>query len=79
MRSAGGIRKNLTSSWTLSSTSPMLELAQMPAPLPVSPLDPDQIIEDILVSTLTRVQASAKPELAAAAARYITLLRQKAL
>jgi hypothetical protein len=54
-------------------------LDQMPAPLPIGRIEPDQIIEDILVSTLSRVKNSANAPLAAAAARYITLLREKAV
>jgi hypothetical protein len=62
------------------STSKMAaNLAQMAAPVPVQQVQPDQVIEDILIATLKRVQNSANPELAAAALRYITLLKEKAV
>jgi hypothetical protein len=54
-------------------------IENMPAPLPVAKVSPDQLIEDILVSTLRRVQSTASPEVAAAAARYIALLSEGAL
>lgn len=54
-------------------------LRNLPAPLPISKVSPDQLIEDILVSTLRRVKERSSPEVAAAAARYITLLSEHAL
>ena len=54
-------------------------LETLPAPLPISKILPDQLIEDILVATLRRVQSNASPEVAAAAARYISLLSENAL
>jgi len=56
-----------------------ISLAALPAPLPISKVAPDQLIEDILLATLRRVQSNSSPEVAAAAARYITLLSEKAL
>ena len=54
-------------------------LDELPAPLPISKVSPDQLIEDILMSTLRRVQANSSPEVAAAAARYLALLSEGAL
>lgn len=51
-------------------------IESLPAPLPISKVSPDKLIEDILVSTLRRVQGSASAEVAAAAARYISLLSE---
>jgi hypothetical protein len=67
--------------WLLpvSGHSQPANLAKMAAPSPIGRISPDQIIEDILVSTLSRVQSTGSPELSAAAARYISLLREKAL
>ena len=81
LRPAGGRSKGPTLPWLLSPThaAERVKLSKMPAPNPVSRLHPDQVIEDILVSTLVRVQKTANPELAAAAARYIALLREKAI
>ena len=56
-----------------------IRLEALPAPLPINKISPDQLIEDILVSTLRRVQANSSPEVAAAAARYISLLSENAL
>ncbi|MGZ8938963.1 MAG: hypothetical protein ACXW32_07110 [Limisphaerales bacterium] len=56
-----------------------IALETLPAPLPVSRVHPDQLIEDILVATLRRVQDNASPEVAAAAARYISLLSESAV
>ena len=56
-----------------------ISLATLPAPLPINKVAPDQLIEDILLATLRRVQENSSPEVAAAAARYITLLSENAL
>ena len=56
-----------------------LEMDKIAPPLPITKVSPDQLIEDILVATLRRVQKSASPEVAAAAARYISLLSENAL
>jgi len=55
-----------------------VSLADMPRPVTIAPIAPDKIVEDILISTLVRVKNSAKPEIAAAAARYLSLLQQNA-
>ena len=55
------------------------DLVEMAAPVPIRQVEPDQVIEDILIATLTREQNSATPQLAAAALRYITLLKAKAV
>ena len=54
-------------------------LESLPAPLPVRKIHPDQLIEDILVATLRRVQENASPEVSAAASRYISLLSENAI
>jgi hypothetical protein len=56
-----------------------INLEDLPAPLPIAKISPDQLIEDILVSTLRRLQENSSPEVTAAAARYISLLSEKAL
>ena len=61
-----------------ASTLP-LSMESLPAPLPVAKISPDQLIEDILLATLRKVKEQSSPEVAAAAARYITLLSQNAL
>ena len=58
---------------------PGISIEDLPAPLPVAKVSPDQLIEDILIATLRRVQNSSSPEVAAAAARYLALLSQHAL
>lgn len=63
----------------LGLTSYAVKLQELPAPVPIAKVSPDQLIEDILVCTLRRVQNTAAPEVAAAAARYLTLLSEKAL
>lgn len=61
-----------------ASTLP-LSMESLPAPLPIAKISPDQLIEDILLATLRRVKEQSSPEVAAAAARYITLLSENAL
>lgn len=56
-----------------------VRLEDLPAPLPIAKVTSDQLIEDILISTLRRVQENSSPQVAAAAARYISLLSEKAL
>lgn len=56
-----------------------IRLEDLPAPLPIAKISPDELIEDILISTLRRVQENSSPEVAAAAARYISLLSENAL
>ena len=54
---------------------PSPRLSEMPAPGPIEPVTPDQVVVDIIVSTLSRVQRSANPDVAAAASRYLSSLR----
>ena len=61
------------------SLSLPIKIEDLPAPLPIAKISPDQLIEDILISTLRRVQEHSAPEVAAAAARYISLLSEKAV
>lgn len=63
----------------LGLTGSPVKIEELSAPLPISKVSPDQLIEDILISTLRRVQNAASPEVAAAAARYISLLSEKAV
>lgn len=56
-----------------------IRIEDLPAPLPIAKISPDQLIEDILLATLRRVQNNSSPDVAAAAARYISLLSEKAL
>lgn len=50
-------------------------LAEMPPPATIERISPDQVIVDVLVATLLKVQRSATPEVAAAAERYLAQLR----
>jgi hypothetical protein len=50
---------------------------QLPAPLSVPQIGPDEIIRDILEATLLRVQKSSSPDIAAAAVKCLNLLRGK--
>ena len=74
-RPALGIERRLQGNGLLELTGP-LQLEQLPAPLPIAKVAPDQVIEDILLATLRRVQKSGSPEVAAAAARYMSLLTE---
>ena len=48
---------------------------QLPAPLPIRSIKPEEIVQDILEATLVRVQKTANLEVAAEAARCLTVLR----
>ena len=74
-----GTTRRLASKLTFEVMEDHVSLENLPAPLPISKVSPDKLIEDILVSTLRRVQGSASPEVAAAAARYISLLSENAI
>src|SRR5689334_21878566 len=50
-------------------------LADMPEPGVLPPISPDQVVTDILVATLLRVQQSSNSVVAAAAARFLSALR----
>ena len=50
-------------------------LAEMPPPAAIERISPDQVVVDILVATLLKVQKSATPEIVAAAERYLDQLR----
>lgn len=56
-----------------------INIEDLPAPLPVAKVSPDQLVEDILIATLRRVQNTSSPQVAAAAARYLALLSENAL
>jgi hypothetical protein len=74
-----GITNRLEPNLIFEVMEDCVSIESLPAPLPISKISPDQLIEDILVSTLRRVQGSASPEVAAAAARYISLLSESAV
>jgi hypothetical protein len=47
----------------------------MPAPEPIAQISPDQVVTDILIATLLKVQKTASAEVAAAAGRYLAQLQ----
>jgi hypothetical protein len=49
---------------------------QLPAPVAIPRVEPDEIIRDILEATLLRVQNSSSPDIAAAAVKCLNLLRR---
>lgn len=63
--------------WYPSRMTEAIEWEQMPAPLPVPPIDPDQVIRDIVEATLNRVKKNAAIEISEAAARCLNLLNGK--
>ena len=52
-----------------------VRLTEMPSPMTLPEISPEQVVADILVCTLERVQRSSSPEVAAAAARYLSVFR----
>jgi hypothetical protein len=52
-----------------------VNLDEIPAPVAIVKPAPEQIVQDIVLSTLARIQESGSPEIAAAAAHYITRIR----
>ena len=52
-----------------------VNLAEMSPPVEIPKVDPDQVVQDILVSTLLKVQRKASPEVQLAAARYLQALK----
>ncbi len=78
-QSSIGTTGRLEPKFVFEVTENPVSIESLPAPLPISKVSPDKLIEDILVSTLRRVQGSASPEVAAAAARYISLLSENAI
>lgn len=56
-----------------------VDLREMPEPSAVPKVEPEQIVEDILISTLLKVRAKSSPEIGAAAGRYLALIRERAL
>ena len=55
-----------------------MNLKEIPDPLPIAKPQPSQIVQDILVSTLLRVQSTSNEDVAQAAARYLELIRAEA-
>jgi hypothetical protein len=70
----GNLAGSLNSRYRYRNVTPV-QLAEMPAPVALPQISPDQVVVDILVSTLERVQRSSSPEVAAAAARYLSVFR----
>lgn len=58
-----------------SGASGKIDLSRMPAPVLPPPTEPDQIIEDILVATLLRVQRNSSKEIVAAAQKYLQKIK----
>jgi hypothetical protein len=52
-----------------------VRLTEMPSPAVLAPMSPEQVVTDIMISTLIRVQQCSSAEVAAAAARYLATLR----
>ena len=55
-----------------------VDLRSMGAPPPIQKPSPDQVVEDIVVSTLLKVQDRSSPEIQAAAQRMLTMFRPRA-
>lgn len=55
-----------------------VNLKELPDPLPIAKPQPTQIVQDILISTLLRVQSTSSRDVAEAAARYIDVIRAEA-
>lgn len=56
-----------------------VNLREMAPPSAIAKIHPDQVVEDILMSTLLKVQSQASPEISAAAARFVELIREKSI
>lgn len=52
-----------------------VNLKEIPAPAPISKPEPEKIVQDILVSTLLRIQSASSAEVANAAARYLEVIK----
>jgi hypothetical protein len=70
-------RTSLSERWCSPELSEVIEWEQMPAPLPVPAIDPDEIIQDILEATLLKIKNKSGAEMSAAASRCLLLLRSK--
>jgi hypothetical protein len=62
-----------------SAAGTVVDLSCMPPPPAITPIRPEQVVEDILAATLARVQTEASPQVAAAAARFLARMRAKVL
>jgi hypothetical protein len=70
----GKVTASLHSRYRYRNVTPV-QLSQMPAPVALPQISPDQVVADILISTLERIQRSSSPEVSAAAARYLSVFR----
>jgi hypothetical protein len=69
-KASHSLKKSLATFSTASAS-----LADMPPPQMVASISADQVVSDILVATLLRVQESANAEVAEAVERYLAILR----
>lgn len=56
-----------------------VELSEMSAPTALPKVDPEQVVQDILVSTLRKVRRNASPEVRRTAEKYLEAIRAGAL
>ena len=52
-----------------------VDLAEMSAPAVIPKVHPEQVVQDILISTLQKVQKKSSPEVSRAAAKYLALIK----
>ncbi|MGN6384742.1 MAG: hypothetical protein ACTHMT_00745 [Verrucomicrobiota bacterium] len=72
-----GEEAEIPKDWYPSRLSEPINWEQMPAPLPITPIEPDEIIRDIIEATLVKVKNNAAAEVAEAAARCLNILNAK--
>lgn len=56
-----------------------VDLAEMSAPSAIPKVNPEQVVQDILVSTLQKVRRKASPDVREAAEKYLEAIRAGAL
>lgn len=56
-----------------------IDLAEMSAPSAVPKVSPEQVVQDILVSTLHKVRRNASPEVRRAAEKYLEAIQEGAI
>jgi hypothetical protein len=62
--------------WPLPQpSSKRVNLKEIPAPVPIAKPEPKKIVQDILVSTLLRIQSGGSAEVADAAAEYLEMIK----
>lgn len=52
-----------------------IDLMRMSPPAVIPKIHPEQVVQDILISTLSKLQEKASPEVSRAAARYLAHIR----